>query len=221
MRDARHAGSQLAARITAASTTAAAPITAGSRPDNPNSTASATLPKASAARKTETEADQRHHADLLQDQRPELLGLRAERLPEPELARALLDVVREHAVQADAREQRRERGESRRQRREQTIDVHVVVDALAHRLDDDERHVGRDVRHHARDHGLQRVRGDVAANVDPHRLEPSGHLAARVIHQRRNVVLDRGVLRVRDHADDLDGVLAGCRFACRPRCRRC
>jgi len=49
MRDARHAGSQLAARITTASTTAAAAITAGSRPESPNSTAWAAVPNAIAA----------------------------------------------------------------------------------------------------------------------------------------------------------------------------
>ena len=90
MRDARHAGNQLAARTTAASTAAAAPNTAGSRPDSPNSDGLGDPAQRERRGKTQAQADQRHDADLLQDQRAQLLGLRAERLPEPKLARALL-----------------------------------------------------------------------------------------------------------------------------------
>ena len=60
------------------------------------------------------ESDRRHDSDLPQHEAAQLSGLGTERLPEPQLARPLLHVVGEHAVQADAGEQRRERGEPRR-----------------------------------------------------------------------------------------------------------
>ena len=61
---------------------------------------------------------ERHHADLAQNHRcarVPLIG--AERHAHADLARALRDGVREHAVQSDRREQRRQQRERRGQRR--------------------------------------------------------------------------------------------------------
>ncbi len=81
--------------------------------------------------------------------------------------------------------------------------------AVTHRFDDDDRHVGVDLRDDPRDHHAQRVRIDSGAHVDPQRLEYTGHLTTREVHHGWRLAFNGRMLRVRHHADDLDGITSG------------
>ena len=58
---------------------------------------------------------------------------RAERHPDPELARALRDQIRDHAVDADRRQPERERREQRQQQHREAPARQRLVDPLRHR----------------------------------------------------------------------------------------
>ena len=73
-------------------------------------------------------ADERHHArPAAAPSRARATRVGAERHAHADLARALRDRVREHAVQPDRREQRRQQRERRRQRADHAIEEHVLL----------------------------------------------------------------------------------------------
>ena len=91
---------------------------------------------------------------LRQHQRQDRPRVRAERLPDPELANALRHAVREHAVDPDRRHQQRDRAEDRQQRHRRAAPFERAIHPLLHRPDVEDRLLGIDLLHgrsHLRD----------------------------------------------------------------------
>ena len=85
------------------------------------------LPEPRTYDETEDAPDRGHESGLLDDHRAQLAGRGAERESKPNLARALNHVVREHAVEAERREQRGEHGKAGRQRGDEPVEIDVVL----------------------------------------------------------------------------------------------
>ena len=125
-----------------------------------------------------------------------------------DLARPLRDHVRQHAVQPDRDEQRREPGECGRERRDEPVEHDVLADLLAERPQIVERQVGIEARHERRQRARHLLGITRRPNVERDRSQPVV-LTVRREEQRRNLVLDLAVLRVLHEPDDLDVELAG------------
>ena len=154
-------------------------------------------------RETDRAADDRHDADLPQHHPAHARRRGAERHAQPDLARPLRDRVREHAVEADRRQQRCQRGERRREDADEAIDEHVLLDLFGQRVQVLHRQVGvepRDELRDVREEGFRLRRG---AHIKTD-LTGALVLAVRTDEHRRNLLLHLRVLRVPHEPDDLD-----------------
>src|SRR5687768_15861924 len=94
----------------------------------------------------DAEAERGDLAALLEHELRDVAALRADREPHAELARALLDREREHAVDADRGKQQRDAGEDREQDHRRLAPVERDLDPLVERADVEHRLLGIDAQ---------------------------------------------------------------------------
>ncbi len=200
---ARRAGSQAARKATAEIRSTIPPKVSGSAAPTPKSRLFSNRVAANAPSTPTTDAD-RDERHRLPDDEAEDGGLRrAQRHANADLVRALRDRVSHHAVNPDRGEEKRGRGEDRKQERVEARPgerrVRCIPQRLLHSLGE---YSDRPSANCARTAEVRlaafstRVRTTSEVIVER-------NLRQRQIHLRRVVIAQRAVFHVPDHADDL------------------
>ena len=109
-----------------------------------NSRCSSALVKSDRADDTSDRPDRRDHRTVADHHHQDVARGRAQRQPDADVARSLAHQARHHAVDADAGETDRERGENGEQDHRKPAARQRLVDALRHRAHVVERQIGRD-----------------------------------------------------------------------------
>ena len=125
-------------------------------------------------------ADRRHQPDLPQHHPAHRAAVRAERHAHADLARALRDGVREHAVQSDAASSVASDGERRGQRRDHAIDEDVFVHLLRQQLESLDGQIRIELLHHVGNRAQDLLRRQRRAHVEivrPRCVRPAGTAA--------------------------------------------